>query len=94
VHREDDEVKELRRWFARWADEAQGFASKKARFDAYMQKLDAAKGPFRKREAELLAEKRKRDKDATLTADEREAIWRPFGDISRRIEEEVYGDNP
>ncbi len=82
----------MRRWFERWTAETQGLASKKAKFDKYTRKLDAAKVPFRKQEAELLTEKRKRDKDAILTADERDAIWHPFREIRRRIEDEVYGD--
>jgi hypothetical protein len=94
VSHEDDKVKDMRRWFARRTAEAQDLSTKKARFDEFSRKLNEAMAPFRKKEADLLAEKRKTNVNVTLTDEEREAIWRPFRGTSRRIEDEVYGDAP
>lgn len=83
---------DLRRLFEKWTSEAQDYKDRKTRFDKYMIRQEEAKIPFRKRQDELLREKRKKDKNAHLTVEELDEIWRPFREIRRRIEDEIYGN--
>jgi hypothetical protein len=87
----DDDTAELETLFKAWADETKESATKKAQFSEFMAKLDRAKLPFRAQERALLEQKRRRDRNATLSSEELDSIWRPFRAIQRNIEHEVYG---
>ncbi len=84
--------KELNRLFKKWDIESIEYAEKKARFDKYMKRLAEASIPFLKREERMLEEKRKKDKNAYLTFEELEEIWRPFRKIRRKIEDEIFDE--
>ena len=78
--------------FEKWASKAEEYAVKKAKFEEYRKRLKEAEIPFKKKEEELLKQKREKDKRAYLTADEKDEIWYPFPEVRRRIEKEIYGE--
>jgi len=83
---------DLSKLFEAWASEAEEYAAKKDRFDEYMRRLKQAKIPFGKKQEELLKQKRKKDKNAHLTVEEREEIWVSFWKVCRKIKNEIYGE--
>jgi hypothetical protein len=83
--------KELASLFEKWASEAEEYRVKKAKFEEYKKRVKEAAIPFIKKQDELLEQKRKRDKKAMLTAEDRDKIWRSFPKIHRKIIDEVFG---
>jgi hypothetical protein len=79
-------------WFFReWRKEAEEITAKMAKLDEFEKKLKEAKKPFIREQKEFLEQKRKTDRKASLTVEERDKIWKPFRGVSRKIAVEVFG---
>jgi hypothetical protein len=82
---------EWQKLFEEWSSEAEEYAVKKRKFDQFIQHLEKAKEPFRKKEQDLRRAKRERGESDELSAEERCQIWQGFDEIQRRIIDEIYG---
>lgn len=82
---------EWQKLFEKWTSEAEEYAEKKKKFDRFIQRLKEEEEPFRKAEQDLRRAKRERGESEELSAEKRCQIWRGFGEIQRRIIEEIYG---
>ncbi|MGB8658156.1 MAG: hypothetical protein WCE90_10295 [Candidatus Zixiibacteriota bacterium] len=77
--------------FEKWASDAEKYELKKAKFEEFKKRLKEAEAPFIEKQKKLFEQKRKRDKKAILTIEERDNIWRPYHKIYRKIVDEVFG---
>jgi signal recognition particle subunit SEC65 len=78
--------------FKKWASDTEKYAVKKAKSEECRKRLKEAEISFIKKQEELFKRKREMDKSAYMTADERDEIRRPFREVRRRIEKEIYRD--
>ena len=60
-----------------------------SRYKELMAKINEEKKPFLAKQWELLEEKRKEEKKASLTVDELDDIWKGFRKVEARIREEL-----
>ncbi|MCK4224962.1 MAG: hypothetical protein KAX39_07260 [candidate division Zixibacteria bacterium] len=88
----DDE--DLRWLLEKWRSEAAETATRKRKLDEFMDRVKKAREPFFKKQGEYLQKKRRKDRDAFLTADERDQIWDPFRKVFRQIVDDVFRNTP
>jgi len=76
--------------FREWTSEAEEYTIKKTKFEEFRKQLKEAEVPFVEKENKLLEQKRKKDKKAIVTGEEKYRIWEPFNKIYRKIFDEVF----